>query len=385
MEFKAAHVLLSLSVFSAIAGQALANTEESTTGKANESAQANVIQPPVPGSGKVIYTKEQKQQAAKEATKIEEQEPLATPVLPTPTEMKRSTVALALGGGGARGAAHIGVLRVLKQENIPIDYIVGNSTGAIIGGFYAAGMPLDQIAEILPAARKAYMPSMIPPKILLLPLVKLRSVRHRPYSGLWTGNKFQRYLEKNLPAGCNRVEETKIPFSAVATNLVDGKAYSISTGDLATAIRASSAISPLLRPVPIGDRLYVDGGYRANLPASAARDTGANVVIGVLVDQPLGPVPTDNFRHLRGVANRLADIVLAVNDERQLQFADIVISPDLAGIPVLSRRKKDEERAIKAGELAARKALPAIYKKLGLSDPTADSVAAQLPAIPARQ
>ncbi len=139
---------------------------------------------------------------------------------------------------------------------------------------------------------------------------------------------------------------------------------------LGTAMRASSAIAPIIRPVKIGDKLCVDGGVRANLPASAARDTGADVVVAVLVDDPLRKVPEKELRHFRSVAERMTNIVLAVTDEQQLQFADIVISPDVSGISIFSKKREDIERAMKAGEIAAEKAMPLIRQKLNLPPST---------------
>lgn len=282
---------------------------------------------------------------------------------------QRKTMAIAFGGGGARGAAHIGVLRVLEQNKIPIDYIVGNSMGAIIGGSYAAGIGTDKLEELAKQnkMRKAYLPG-ITTRILSMPLGKLAGAfGQKKYAGIWSGQKFQHYLESYLPPKM-QIQDTKIPFSAVATNLKDGEAYRLSEGDLATAIRASASISPLLRPVTIGDRAFVDGGVRANLPASAAKDTGADVVVAVMVDEPLRKLPDPTFYHYKGIANRLADVVLAVTDEHQLQFADVIINPDVSGIPILSKQPEDYAKAIRAGEEAARKALPAIRKKMGLPE-----------------
>lgn len=279
---------------------------------------------------------------------------------------ERKTMALALGGGGVRGAAHIGVLRVFEQEHIPVDYIVGNSMGAIIGGSYAAGVPLDKLEDygLSRKMRKAYLPGWAS-RFIAAPLEKLTCAFHKNYAGLWSGKKFQRYLESYLPQGI-RVEQTKIPFSAVATNLCDGQAYRISEGNLATAIRASSTISPFLKPVEIGKRLYVDGGMRANLPASAAKDTDADVVVAVLVDDPLRELPKRKFCHYKAIAQRIGDVILSVTDEHQLEFADIIINPDVSGIRALSKNPEDIARAIRAGEEAARKALPVLRKRMGL-------------------
>ena len=271
-----------------------------------------------------------------------------------------------MGGGGARGAAHIGVLKVLKEAGIPIDYIVGNSMGSIVGGLYAAGVSLDSIEAIMlnDSLRKAYMPGMVPPTILLSPIEKLMHPFKKHYAGLWTGNKFGHFLEGQLPQNVQNVEDTPIPFSAVATNLIDGKAYRIRNGKLSTAIRASSSLPTLLQPVAIGDKVYIDGGVRANLPASAAPDTGADIVIAILVDEPLRKLPAKQFQHMQGIAGRLGDIMLAVADARQLPFADIIINPDVSGLPVINGRAKDALQAIKAGEIATRKALPEIQRRL---------------------
>jgi predicted acylesterase/phospholipase RssA len=314
------------------------------------------------GSGNVIVTTKQKQDASKESTTIGRDSLEDERQVP---EVRRPTIALAFGGGGARGAAHIGVLRVLKDAGVPIDYIVGNSMGSIVGGLYASGVSLDEIEKIVTdgSLRKAYMPGMLPPKLLLSPIEKLMHPFRKHYAGLWTGKKFNEFLERQLPKGVQNVEDTPIPFSAVATNLIDGKAYRISDGKLSTAIRASSTIPTLLQPVAIGDRVYVDGGVRANLPASAARDTGADIVIAVLVDEPLRKLPATQFQHLSGIIERLSDVMLAVADARQLPFADIIINPDVSGLPVINGSVEDVGKAILAGEVAARKALPEITKR----------------------
>jgi NTE family protein len=315
-----------------------------------------------------VFTSAQTAEKAAEATTIHEHEPGTSPVLPDASVAKRRpTIALALGGGGARGGAHLGVLRVLRDNNIPIDYIVGNSMGAIIGGFYAAGVPLEDIRRMIQdgSMRKAYTPMPLAPKVVLAGLQKLSPIKGKnPYAGLFSGKAFRKYLTRHLPRPDMQVQDTRIPFSAVATNLVDGQAYRISDGPLAIAMQASSAISPLLKPVPIGDKIYVDGGVRANLPASAARDTGADIVIAVLVDEPMQKIPARKFKTYKGVASRMADIVLAIADERQLQFADVVINPDVTTIPVLTKKTFYAEKAELSGELAAKKALPIILQDL---------------------
>jgi predicted acylesterase/phospholipase RssA len=360
------HVIDQVPIFDIPEDEAPTRTVEKAAQRQIEDSLEAGVPPVTPGVGRVIVNTKQKADASRASTDVGRDDPQDVYKVPTQSEIRRRTVAIALGGGGARGTAHIGVLRVLEQEKIPIDYIVGNSMGSIVGGLYAAGVSLDDIEKMMlnGSLRKSYIPGLIPPKLLISPLEKLLHPFKKHYAGLWTGNKFARFLERQLPSGIENVEDTPIPFSAVATNLIDGKAYRISNGKLSTAIRASSTIPGLLQPVAIGDKVYVDGGVRANLPASAARDTGADIVIGVLVDEPLRKLPATQFRHIRGIAGRLGDVMLAVADARQLPFADVIINPDVSGLPVIKACPDDARKAIKAGQIAARRALPEIKKRL---------------------
>lgn len=283
---------------------------------------------------------------------------------------RRKTLALALGGGGVRGTAHIGVLRVLEREGIPIDYIVGNSMGAMVGGLYCAGVSANEMEHTALHGdfKKSYAPLAIP-RALVMPLTRLLPAwTQRSYAGLITGKKFEKKLDSMIPRGKNDFKNLRIPFSAVATNLLDGKAYRINEGKVSTAIRASASISPILKPVEIGDKLFIDGAVRANLPASSAREIGADVVLAVLVDEPLKSMEKQSFRSYNNVANRLTDIVLAVTDEHQLQFANIIINPDVGGISKTKDNAETIAKIIKAGEIAAIKALPEIRRQLNLPE-----------------
>jgi NTE family protein len=253
--------------------------------------------------------------------------------------------------------------------------------GSIVGGLFCAGVPLDEIQQMLfdKSLMHAFM-GHLPPKIAIAPIGKLThpfGTKH--YAGLWTGDKFEKYLKAHLPEPDMQVGDTKIPFSSVATNLIDGKAYRISDGPLSRAMRASASLSPIIQPIQIGDKVFVDGGVRANLPCSSAKETGADVVIGVLVDEPLKPMDAQKFKHLSGIASRLTDIVLAVSDERQLEFADVVVNPDVSGVEVLSKNSADITRAAAAGELAGEKAIPAILKKIAEAQAKARSRVAVAP------
>lgn len=348
--------------------------KEETKKQIEESADPDKLQSSLPKSGQV-FADGKKGQAVRDSYAIENQDPSTVKKVRARRADGSPTIALALGGGGARGAAHIGVLRVLVKEGLAPDTIVGNSMGSIVGGLYSAGLSLDEITERFSdkSLNKAYMPGGFAKKLASLPLTPLlHPFKPKHYAGLWSGEKLNNYLAKLLPTADMKVADTKIPFSTVATNLLDGKAYRITDGPLTTAIRASCSISPIIQPVAMDDKLFMDGGIRANLPASAARQTGAGLVIAVLVDEPLVEMPARRFTKVKNIASRMSDIVLAVADERQLQFADVVINPDVSKIPVFANKPEQVQAAIEAGELAARKALPVLRRKMEAFPKTAN-------------
>jgi NTE family protein len=282
-------------------------------------------------------------------------------------KMGRPTVVLALGGGGTRGAAHVGVLKVLIEAGIPIDGIVGTSMGSIVGGLYAAGVPLSTINEKLADASMmhAFMTVPLWVRIAAAPiLLTPRLVGFHPYDGLYWGNKFRKYLAKMTPGSEGEIQELKIPFMAIAQDISDGHHYALTSGSLAYALQASSAVPVLRKPVQIGDHLYCDGGVVANVPVKEAKALGGDIVIAVNVDERVNKVPLDDFRKVGSVAKRLVVLQLAEIDAPQVALADVVIHPQVDGIGLISTKKADGMRAIAAGEEAAREALPQIKAKL---------------------
>lgn len=281
-----------------------------------------------------------------------------------PIQKTRPRVVLALGGGGIRGAAHVGVLRVLQREGVPIDAVVGISMGAVIGGLYCAGVPLDKIERELEdlSLQKNYAPACIAGAICV-PFIKLKSIcgsRSLPYAGLVSCARFRKFINKQLPAGAKRIENLHTPsFCAVATNLLDGKLYRLTTGDVSEAIAASAAIPPIMRPVQIGGGLFIDGGLRCNLPIEAAREYG-DIVIAVSADEELNKLDASEFTSYKTLTNRLTSIMSDAADERILEKADVAIEPAVTGIPFLSKNKADVKNAVRAGERAAEEAVPAI-------------------------
>ncbi len=323
---------------------------------------------------------ESKRSITTEYTKTEEKWQ-ATTVQPMPNQATTSSsaghrpvVALALGGGGTRGAANIGVLRVLARDKIPIDMIVGTSMGAIVGGLYCAGLSADQITERLEDKRflHAFNTVPIPVRIALIPILIVPHIfGYHPYDGLYRGNKFAKYLNHSVPERNRNLRDLTPKFAAVATNLLDSRPYTITDGNLGRAIQASSAIPFLRRPVLIDKQLLVDGGVTANLPVLQAKQLGADFVIGVDVDERFEPpLPSEHFRKIGSVPSRIISILLAKVDESQAQAADILIHPDVTGITLLSYKKADGLRAISAGEAAAESAVPLMRRKLGLNPTT---------------
>jgi NTE family protein len=246
---------------------------------------------------------------------------------------QRPRVGLALSGGVARGNAHVGVLRVLEENNIPIDYIAGTSAGALVAAAYAAGMTVDEIAEI---GRN----------------MRWRDIGRVTLSrlGVQSNARMEEFARARLPI--KRFEDLRIPLAIVATDLKTGLPVIITEGDVAFAIRASCALPGWY--VPVTDehgRQLVDGGLVANIPTAAVRALGADLVIAVDVNSEgakfIGPPHS-----LIGVLLQSIMVVQRTAAIHQLHDADIVISPKTGHI------RWDEmgrvEELITLGERAAR-------------------------------
>ncbi len=283
-------------------------------------------------------------------------------------EIPGTRVGLALGGGGTRGAAHVGVLKVLVEAGVPIDCIAGTSIGAIVGGMYAAGVPLPELEKQFRNNRimKAFMAPSPAVRVVTAPLHVVPYVfGKKHFDGIYKGGLLSKFLAKELPDDRKNIQDLSIPFCAVALNLVDGHVYALTKGDLILAMQASSAVPVLRRPVRIGDDLFVDGAVIQNLPVDEARRAlGAHFVIAVDVDERFKKESVESFLKLGSVAKRLITLELARRDFRALTTADIVIHPNVDGIGLLSTKNQDAANAMAAGESAARAALPTIIEAL---------------------
>lgn len=211
-------------------------------------------------------------------------------------------IGLALGSGGSRGLAHIGVIKCLEDNHIPIDYISGTSAGALIGGFYSAWHDINRIEEMV---NNINYKKMV--EILIDPLT---------VTGLIKGEKLTKFLQQNL--GNLKIEKLSIPFSAVATDIISGKSHIFNTGDLASAIRSSCSIPVIFSPVKKESEILVDGGASIPVPVSVVKNMGADIVIAVNVYNGLFPNQSPNvltsmylmLYHLARANSATADVVI---------------------------------------------------------------------------
>jgi len=256
---------------------------------------------------------------------------------------KRKRVGLALGGGGARGLAHIGVLRVLEKEEIPIDLIVGTRIGALVGGTYASGSSSDELqkkadeylnsTEFQSSAIKAFEASHKKGEISLTQKVQTFLRNHfyliqamfKP--GILSNEDFQSTIDFFVPD--IQIEETRIPFRAVATDLVSGKEVTFSKGSLRQAVMASCAVPGAIAPLEEGERLLSDGGIICSIPSSVARQEGADIVIAVAVDRG---IPSDELRNVVDVYLRVSEIMGEKLKQYELADADVVILPEVGDL-----------------------------------------------------
>lgn len=277
-----------------------------------------------------------------------------------------SRFALTLAGGGARGAAHVGVLKVLEKEGLRPDFVCGNSAGAMIGGLYAAGMPVSEIEKLVLSKefQKAYFPRNRKVQFFSYGFKYLmaRSILIHPSIGIYSGKSLSDFVKKHLPSNVKNIEDTPIPFSAAAVDLYTTKAVWLNKGDLSTAIRASNSVPGFYRPVQVGEHLLVDGALKTNLPTEIAEAQGSPIVVGVRLQSYLGRVEKKEYDTLLDYGDRLANIVLAGTELQGAGEADILIEPKLPYMKLTAYRADELQHAIEEGERATRKILPQLLE-----------------------
>lgn len=247
-------------------------------------------------------------------------------------------VALVLGGGGARGFALIGVIKVLEQHHVPIDLIVGTSAGSIVGAIYADNPNANALTNTLMHATARQ----------ILDISALHFMQ-----GPITGNGLQDFLVAHLQA--RRFSQLKIPFIAVTTDLKTGATVPIDSGPIAPAVNASSALSPFFRPVKLYGHIFVDGGTTDTVPVDIALRYHPKVIIAVSITPDLTQSMPSN---IVGVYDRAYDISDSKFDKYSMRGANIILHPKVGQIGPFDISHK--RRLIKAGELATRQAMPQI-------------------------
>ncbi|HUL21473.1 MAG TPA: patatin-like phospholipase family protein [Thermodesulfobacteriota bacterium] len=253
---------------------------------------------------------------------------------------KKKRIGLALGGGGARGLAHIGVLKVIEKEEIPIHLVVGTSIGALIGAAYASGISPDELqkkvegylnsAEFQSSAVKAFEAVHAKAEGGLTQRIQTYLRNHfyliqamfKP--GILSNEDFRTTIDYFIPD--IQIEETRIPFRAVATDLVSGQEIIFSKGSLRQAVMASCAVPGAIAPLKEGERLLSDGGTICRVPSPVARQEGADIVIAVVVDRGIG---SEELRNVVDVYLRVNEIMGERLKQYELAEADVVIRPEV--------------------------------------------------------
>ncbi|HQO41127.1 MAG TPA: patatin-like phospholipase family protein, partial [Spirochaetota bacterium] len=276
---------------------------------------------------------------------------------------RRPRIGLVLSGGGARGLAHVGVIKVLEEYGIHVDYIVGTSMGSLVGGLYASGydaVELEKTALSIDWGR--YLDDRVSRRelsydekqddgrfIISLPVKKGEGPK---LQGIIEGIKLHAFLNRLLfhVRGTADFNELPVPFACVATDIYTGRAVILNKGHLPTALRASMAIPSIFTPVEIDGRFLVDGGLVLNFPVSVAKEMGADIIIGVDVGTPL--YKEGDSLSIPEIIDQISSFRGAESTENQRRLCDILITPELEGFNSSDFDKTPE--LIAQGEKAAR-------------------------------
>ncbi|KQL40313.1 esterase [Bacillus sp. FJAT-25509] len=249
-------------------------------------------------------------------------------------------IGLALGSGGARGFAHVGVISVLKKHNISIDLIAGSSIGALVAVLYGAGADVDRLYKIAKVFQSKYYIDYVVPKM-----------------GLISGNRVKELI-KVLSFG-RKLEELDLPVSVIATDLLTGEKIVFQKGDIATAVRASISIPGIFVPETWNGRLLVDGGVIDRIPVSVVKEMGADFIIGV----DASPI------QVSGEVSTIYDVIMQSIEIMQHELvrnreiaSNVMIRPKLDHVN--SRNFTNLENVIKIGEEATEKLIPEILEKI---------------------
>ncbi|HEY4081257.1 MAG TPA: patatin-like phospholipase family protein [Burkholderiaceae bacterium] len=269
---------------------------------------------------------------------IVEQPPVESPPPPPPPKPPR--IGLALGGGAARGFAHIGVIQVLEEAGIKVDLVAGTSAGSLVAALYASGKSGKELAQVAETMDEGSITDWA-----------------FPTRGLIRGEALARYVREKT--GGKLIEQMNIPLGIVATDLATGSAVCFRRGDTGAAVRASSSVPTVFQSVKIGTREYVDGGLVAPVPVRFAREMGAELIIAVDISSPPSDKPESDAIHM--LLQTIAIMGRSINNY-ELRDADVVLRPVLTGIG--SADFTARSRSILAGREVAKAMLPQIRQAI---------------------
>lgn len=261
---------------------------------------------------------------------------------PLPKVAQQPKLALVLGGGGARGLAHVGVIEELTKANIQPDLIVGCSAGAIVGTLYADSLDIHGLRELLMDKKRSDFIGI--------------SLGNLPYS-VSEGAELKAFLKKNLSA--STFDELKIPTAVVATNLQFGDLTPFAMGEITTPVLASAAFPGMIHPVQIEGQYFIDGGVADPVPVSAAKTLGAEFVIAVELKNEL---PPEAPNHMLGLMMRTIEIGYNHHSLRSIKEADFLIRVPFREVGTFD--DSQNQLIYEAGKAAAKEALPRLLKAL---------------------
>lgn len=266
----------------------------------------------------------------------------AAPAADSPASKRVPKIGLALGGGAARGFAHVGVIAVLEEAGLKPQLVVGTSAGSLVAALYASGKTSAQLQQTALNMEEVAITDW------MLPILG---------RGMFRGDALARYV--NDLVASKPIEGMPMPLGIVATDLNSGQAVLFQRGDTGTAVRASSAVPAVFVPVKINGREYVDGGLVSPVPVRYARQMGADVVVAVDISSPPDGNPAGDT--LQILLQTFAIMGKTIN-QYELKDADVVVRPSLAGLK--SADFSARQRAIDSGRAAMQAALPALRAKL---------------------
>src|SRR5580698_3178143 len=271
-----------------------------------------------------------------------------------PSAPKRLTIGVALEGGGALGLAHIGVLRWFEQHHIPIDYLSGNSMGALVGGMYATGKSPDELEVLVkhmdwplvigggtPYQDLSFRRKEDAAAVQNDLVVGFRHGASLP-SGLSSGHQIGLVIDRETLAysAVKSFDDLPIPFRCVSTELISKKAHVFSSGPIGQAMRSSMSLPAIFAPVRDGDNVYVDGALVDNLPTDLVRDMGPDVVIAIHLQ--VAPTTANEIQSLFSVLGQSITVGTSETELRGMELADIVVKVDVQKFTSLEFDKADE-------------------------------------------